>query len=147
MDGRDEFLLPRLLTEPGALSFHGQQQVGEQRRRQFFGSRHGGWGGAKELDGVDVGSEVIEIVEGGVGEHKMEACSGTLEAGAIRLRGDQPPVRIVGVKRADGVRPELHNLLESVIGGGGMSRPRANGVVGRVVVGGVPGLVIQNCES
>ena len=99
------------------------------------------------MDGVDVGSEVIEIVEGGVGEHKMEVCSGTLEAGAIRLRGDQPPVRIVGVKWADGVRPELHDLLESVIGGGGMSRPRANGVVGRVVVGGVPGLVIQNRES
>ena len=62
----------RFVREPGMVYFHGQQGVGEQRHRQFFGSRHRGRDSAKELDGVDVSSEVIEIVEGGVGEHEMK---------------------------------------------------------------------------
>ena len=90
---------------------------------------------------MDVSSEVIEIFEGGMGEHEMEVCGGALEAHVIHLRGDQSPARIVGVKWADRVHAEFHDLLESVIGGSRMSRPCANRVVGRVVVSGVPGLV------
>ena len=43
---------------------------------------------------------------------------------------------------------ELDDLLESVSGGGRMGRPRPNGVIGRVVLGGVPGLVeTMTCQS
>ena len=82
----------------GALSFHGQQQVGEQGCQQFFGGRHQGRGGSQELDGVDVGHEVVVIVGWGVGEGEVEACWGASEAGVIHPRGDQRSVRIAGVK-------------------------------------------------
>ena len=71
----------------------------------------------------------------------MNACGGALETGAIHLRGDQRSVCVIRVKRANVVRAEFHDLFEGVAGGGRICRPRSDGVISRVVVGRVPGLV------
>ena len=73
----------------------------------------------------------------------MDARGGALETGAIRLRGDQRSVCVIRVKRANVVRAQFHNLFEGVAqaGCGRICQPRPDGVVSRVVVGRVPGLV------
>ena len=71
----------------------------------------------------------------------MDACGGTLEMGAICLRGDQRSVCIIHVKRVNVVHAEFHDLFEGVAGGGQICQPRPDGVVSRVVIGRVPGLV------
>ena len=71
----------------------------------------------------------------------MDAWGGALEMGAIRLRGDQRSVCVIYVKRANVVRAQFHNLFEGVAGSGQICRPRPDGVVSRIVVGRVPGLV------
>ena len=97
---------------------------------------------------MNIRSKVVEVAERRVGGDEVDARSGAPGVRRIRLRGDQASIRVVGVGRADGVGAELDDLLQSVSGGGRINRPRPNGVIGRVVLGGVPGLVeIMTCQS